>query len=50
MAVKKHGVIIETATEARQAESGPSVLVLLIVSVGIAVAAMEIVWFEFFRT
>jgi hypothetical protein len=31
MVVKKHGVIIETPTEARQAEPGPSVLLLLVV-------------------
>ena len=29
MVVKKHGVIIETPTEARQAEPGPSVPLLL---------------------
>jgi flagellar basal body-associated protein FliL len=50
MAEKKHGVIVETAAEARQAEPGPSILLLLIVSVSIAVAAMAIVWFVFFRT
>lgn len=37
MVKKKHGVIIETPTEARQAEPGPSVLLLLTVSM-IAVA------------
>ena len=31
MVVKKHGVIIETPTEARQAEPGPSVPLLLVV-------------------
>jgi flagellar basal body-associated protein FliL len=50
MAVKKHGVIVETATEARQAEPGPSILLLLIVSVSVAAVAMAIVWFVFFRT
>jgi len=50
MAVRKHGVIIETPTEARQAEPGPSILLLLLVSVSVAVAAMAIVWFVFFRT
>jgi flagellar basal body-associated protein FliL len=50
MAVKKHGVIIDTPTEARQAEPGPSILLLLIVSVSVAVVAMAIVWFVFFRT
>jgi len=50
MAVKKHGVIIETPTEARQAEPGPSILLLLLVSLSVAVAAMAIVWLVFFRT
>jgi hypothetical protein len=49
MVKKKHGVIIETATEARQAEPGPSVLLMLVASVGIALTAMGIVWFLFFR-
>jgi len=50
MAVKEHGVIIETPTEARQAEPGPSILLLLVVSVSVAAVAMAIVWFVFFRT
>jgi hypothetical protein len=50
MVVKKHGVIIETPTEARQAEPGPSVLLLLVVSLSIAVVVMALVWFAFFRT
>jgi len=50
MAIKKHGVIIETPTEARQGEPGPSILVLLVVSVGLAVIVMGAVWFMFFRT
>jgi hypothetical protein len=32
MVIKKHGIIVETPTEARQAEPGPSVLALLTVS------------------
>jgi hypothetical protein len=36
MPTKKHGIIIETPTEARQAEAGPSVLLLLIISVSLA--------------
>jgi hypothetical protein len=35
--------------EARQAEPGPSILFLLIVSVSVAVLAMVAVWFAFFR-
>jgi len=50
MAINKRGVIIETPTEARQGEPGPSILVLLVVSVGLAVIVMGAVWFMFFRT
>ena len=46
----KHGVITETATEARGAEPGPSVLLLLVVSTGLAVVILGSVWFVFFRT
>jgi hypothetical protein len=49
MATKKHGVIIETPTEARQAEPGPSVLALLAVSTCLAVLILAGVWFAFFR-
>jgi len=50
MVKKTHGVMIETPTEARQAEPGPSILLLLIISASIAVIAMAFVWFLFFRT
>lgn len=50
MVVRKHGVIIETPTEARQAERGPSILLLLSVSTGLAILILGIVWFVFFRT
>jgi hypothetical protein len=50
MPIKKHGIIIETPTEARQAERGPSVLALLVVSTGLAVLILGSVWFVFFRT
>ena len=49
MVKKKHGVIIETPMEARQAEPGPSILLLLVASMSIAVIALGIVWFVFFR-
>ena len=49
MVKKKHGIIIETPMEARQAEPGPSILLLLVVSVSIAVIALAGVWFVFFR-
>jgi cobalamin biosynthesis Mg chelatase CobN len=47
---KEQGRIVETPTEARQAEPGPSILMLLIVSVALAVLLLGIVWFIFFRT
>jgi hypothetical protein len=50
MAIKKHGVIIETSMEARQAEPGPSILFLLLISLSIAVVTLAIVYFVFFRT
>ena len=50
MAKKERGQIVETATEARQAEPGPSVLVLLIISTGLAIVILGVVWFVFFRT
>jgi hypothetical protein len=42
--------IVETATEARQAEPGPSILLLLLVSTALAVLILGAVWFAFFRT
>ena len=50
MATKQHGQIVETPTEARSAEPGPSVLALLTVSTGLAVLILGVVWFVFFRT
>ena len=50
MATRRHGQIVETPTEARQGEPGPSVLALLAVSTGLAVLILGIVWFVFFRT
>ena len=50
MATKQHRQIIETPTEARQAEPGPSVLALLTVSLGLAILILGVVWFVFFRT
>jgi hypothetical protein len=49
MATERHGQIVETPTEARQAEPGPSVLALLTVSTGLAILILGIVWFIFFR-
>jgi hypothetical protein len=50
MATHQQGRIVETPTEARQAEPGPSVLALLTVSTGLAVLILGILWFVFFRT
>jgi hypothetical protein len=50
MATKQHGQIVETPTEARQGEPGPSVLALLTVSTGLAILILGAVWFVFFRT
>jgi hypothetical protein len=50
MATRQHGQIVETPTEARQAEPGPSVLALLLASTGLAVLILGLVWFVFFRT
>jgi hypothetical protein len=50
MATRQHDQIVETPTEARQAEPGPSVLALLTVSTSLAVLVLGVVWFVFFRT
>jgi hypothetical protein len=50
MATRQHGHIVETPTEARQGERGPSVLALLAVSTGLAVLILGLVWFAFFHT
>jgi hypothetical protein len=50
MATRHHDQIVETPTEARQAEPGPSVLALLTVSTGLAVLILGVIWFVFFRT
>ena len=49
MATNRHGQIVETPTEARQAEPGPSVLALLTASTSLAVLILGVVWFVFFR-
>jgi hypothetical protein len=50
MATREQGRIVETPTEARQAEPGPSVLALLTVSTGLAVLILGVIWYAFFRT
>lgn len=49
MARQDNGQIVETATEARQGEPGPSVLALLTISTLAAIFVLAIVWFLFFR-
>jgi hypothetical protein len=43
------GRIVETPVEARQGELGPSMLLLLGVSLGLAVLIMAVTWMIFFR-
>ena len=50
MVEEQKGRIVETATEARQAEPGPSIFLVLIVSVILAGAILGVVWFIFFKT
>jgi hypothetical protein len=49
MPIKKHGIIVETPTEARQAEPGPSILMVLAISTVLAVLILGGVWSAFFR-
>ena len=49
MVTRRHDQIIDTPTEARQGEPGPSVLALLTVSTGLAMLILGVVWFVFFR-
>ncbi|MDI4238937.1 hypothetical protein AAFX91_25055 [Bradyrhizobium sp. 31Argb] len=46
----RDGRIVETTTEARQAEAGPTVAALLSISTGLAVLILGVIWFAFFRT
>jgi cobalamin biosynthesis Mg chelatase CobN len=50
MARREDGRTVETPTQARQTEREPSVLVLLVVSLALAVIVMGIVWMICFRT
>lgn len=50
MAENRDGRIVETATEARQAERGPSVLNVLVLSLVGALILLAVVWYIFFRT
>ena len=50
MGKKQRGEIVETTTEARQAEAGSSVLSLLVISLCLVVLILAGVWYAFFRT
>jgi hypothetical protein len=50
MAETKERRIVETPTDVRQAEPGPSVLLFLVVSLVLAVIILGGVWMIFFRT
>jgi hypothetical protein len=49
MATKKHGVLVETPADARQGETGPSVLWLFVISTVLAVSLLGLVWLVFFQ-
>jgi hypothetical protein len=49
MATRDDHQLVETSTEARQGEPGPSVAALLAVSLGLAVLVLAVAWFAFFR-
>jgi hypothetical protein len=49
METKKHGIIIETPREARQAESSPSVLALLTISTALPALILGGLWYAFFQ-
>jgi hypothetical protein len=48
MATRHQRQTVETPTEARQGEPGPSVLALLTVSAGLAVLILGVLWYAFF--
>lgn len=48
MAFKQGEQIVETTQEARQAERGPTVRNVLILSTGLVIAAFVIIWLVFF--
>lgn len=50
MAKIENGQIVETAREARQAEPGPTVRNVLVISTSAVIVALAVLWFVFFRT
>jgi hypothetical protein len=49
MVTKEKGRIVETTTEARQAEPGPSIFKVLVISVALAAVLLGGIWLLFFR-
>jgi hypothetical protein len=49
MATNEDDQIVETPTEAQQAEPGPSVFMLLVISTGLAVLVLGGIGLAFFR-
>ena len=50
MAKMENGRIVETATEARGAERGPTVRNVLVVGIGMVVVAFIVVYISYFAT
>lgn len=50
MAKTENGHIVETAREARQAEPGPSILLVLTISVTALIFLFAVIWLIFFKT
>jgi len=48
MAKMENGQIVETAMEARGAERGPTMRIVLVIGTGLVVAAFIIVYFAYF--
>jgi hypothetical protein len=49
MVTKKFGIVIGSPTEERQAETGSSMLWLLVIIAAFAVSLLAIVWLVFFQ-
>jgi hypothetical protein len=49
VATKERDQIVGTPTEVREAELGPSIVMLLTISTGLAVLILGLVWFLFFQ-
>ncbi len=50
MVEKRGEQVIETAREARQAEPGPSMRNVLVISTTAVIIAFAVIWLMFFRT